>query len=291
LAHYNLGIALREQGKLAETEAAWREALRLRPDDSRAHVALGNALMARGKLAEAEAAYREAIRLRPDFPLAHLDLGLALDGQGKFRQALVSLRQGHALGNRQPGWPTAAVLRRIRQLERLGELEPELPAFLSGKRKPSGPEEQLELAALCQHRAKRLYASSVRFATEAFAARSALANDLSAGHRYNAACAAALVGCGRGEDADKLDDKERSRWRQQALDWLRADLAAWGKVLDKGNPQVKAVVQNKMRHWQSDADLAAVRDKAALGKLPEAEQKPWQQLWADVAALLRRASG
>jgi len=36
---------------------------------------------------------------------------------------------------------------------------------------------------------------------------------------------AALAAAGQGEDAAKLDDKERTRLRKQALDWLRADLA------------------------------------------------------------------
>jgi hypothetical protein len=43
-----------------------------------------------------------------------------------------------------------------------------------------------------------------------------------------------------------------------------------------------------MQHWQSDADLASVRDREALGKLSEGERDAWQKLWADVAALQRR---
>jgi hypothetical protein len=35
-----------------------------------------------------------------------------------------------------------------------------------------------------------------------------------AGFRSNAACAAALIGCGRPKDAKPLDDKERARWRK-----------------------------------------------------------------------------
>jgi hypothetical protein len=42
---------------------------------------------------------------------------------------------------------------------------------------------------------------------------------------------------------------------------------------------------------QKDADLAGLRDPDALAKLPEAEREPWQQLWTDVAALLKRAEG
>ncbi|HEV3343166.1 MAG TPA: protein kinase, partial [Pirellulales bacterium] len=43
-AHRNLGAALQEQGRPAEAEAEFREALRLRPDLPNAHFALGNAL-------------------------------------------------------------------------------------------------------------------------------------------------------------------------------------------------------------------------------------------------------
>jgi hypothetical protein len=32
------------------------------------------------------------------------------------------------------------------------------------------------------------------------------------------------VGCGQGQDADKLDNQERARWRRQALEWLRQDI-------------------------------------------------------------------
>ncbi len=62
--------------------------------------------------------------------------------------------------------------------------------------------------------------------------------------RFAVAVAAALAGCGKGEDAAKLDDKERTRLRQQALTWLRADLEAWGKLLesqpDKGRAGVRS---------------------------------------------------
>jgi hypothetical protein len=63
-----------------------------------------------------------------------------------------------------------------------------------------------------------------------------LAEDLNAQHRYNAARAAALAGCGAGEDAAHLTDSDRAGLRKQALDWLRADLEAWRKILDQGPP-------------------------------------------------------
>jgi hypothetical protein len=54
-------------------------------------------------------------------------------------------------------------------------------------------------------------------------------------------------------------------------------------------PAVKQAVRERLTHWQQDAELACVRDRGALDKLPESERQAWQQLWDDVAALLRRA--
>jgi hypothetical protein len=118
-----------------------------------------------------------------------------------------------------------------------------------------------------------------------------LAEDLGAGYRYNAACAAARSGCGQGKDADKLDDRERARLRRQALTWLRADLATWRKHLEANETKFRPAVQQTMQHWLSDTDLARVRDPGALPRRPEAERQDWQMLWADVQELFARARG
>jgi hypothetical protein len=116
-----------------------------------------------------------------------------------------------------------------------------------------------------------------------------LADDRRAQHRYNSACAAALAAAGRGEDAPKPDDAARTKLRSQAQGWLRAELAAWSKVLDSGDPKARAAVAQILRHWKGDSDLAGVRDADVLSALPEAERKEWQALWADVDALLKKA--
>ena len=43
-----------------------------------------------------------------------------------------------------------------------------------------------------------------------------------------------------------------------------------------------------LKHWQKDPDLAGVRDRSALEKLPDAERAEWEKLWADVAELLKK---
>ena len=75
IAHTNLGIALRDQGKLDEAIAEYRKAIRLKPDLAEAHHNLGIALASQGKLDEAIAEYRKAIRLKPDVAEAHINLG------------------------------------------------------------------------------------------------------------------------------------------------------------------------------------------------------------------------
>ena len=100
---------------------------------------------------------------------------------------------------------------------------------------------------------------------------------------------AALAGCGQGEEAAKLDEKEQARWRKQALNWLEADLALWTKQLQGGTPQNRKTAADTLRHWQRNNDLAGLRDAAALAKLPPGERAACEKLWGDAAALLKKA--
>jgi len=68
-----------------------------------------------------------------------------------------------------------------------------------------------------------------------------------------------------------------------------ADLTAWPKVIDNGLPQARQVGAQILQHWQKVPDLAGLRDKDAVDKLPQAERDACRKLWADVAALLKRA--
>jgi Flp pilus assembly protein TadD len=286
-AHCNLGNALLTQGKPAAAVAAFKEALRLKPDLPLAHYNLGNALWKQGKLAEAVACYRQALRLKPDYPEAHCNLGIALRDQGKPRESLAALRRGHALGAQTPGWSHPSA-RWVREARRLVQLDNQLPAILQGEAKPKDASEQVELARLCA--LKSWHAASARFYADAFSARPAPAPRVVAAHRFNAACSAALAGCGRGEDKPLPTAEQRAGLRRQALDWLRAALADLAKQAEKGDPQARAAAAGTLRHWKQDPDLAGVRDKDALGKLPEEERKAWGRLWAEVAALQSKAA-
>jgi predicted TPR repeat methyltransferase len=96
-AHYNLGTALKDQGKLDEAVACYRQALVHKPALAEAHNNLGTALKDQGKLDEALACYREALVLKPDNAEAHNNLGTALKDQGKLDEAVACYRQALVL--------------------------------------------------------------------------------------------------------------------------------------------------------------------------------------------------
>jgi serine/threonine protein kinase/Flp pilus assembly protein TadD len=286
--HSNLGGALMVKGQLKGAITEFQKALQLNDSLPQLHNNLGNALKGQGQLDEAIAEFGKAIRLKYDSPEPHCSLGDAFMRQGQFLKAVDEFRIGRDLGSRNPQWPYAAqVAQQLRDAERLANLDARLPKVLKGEEQPKDAAERLALADLCQ-RYKKQYAAATRFFADAFGAQPNLAEDLNAGNRYNAACAAALAGSGRGEDAAQLDDQKRVRLRQQALDWLGADLAAYRRMLDKEPDNSVPVTRQRMQHWQQDRDFVGLRHPEALAKLPEAEQTAWRQLWADVAAILER---
>jgi tetratricopeptide (TPR) repeat protein len=287
-AHNNLGVALQALGKLSEALAEYWVAIRLRPDYFEAHLRLGAALSVQNRLSEAIGEYQEALRLQPDHPEVNCALGLAQMALGGFPEALASLRRGHELGRKLPGWRYPSD-RWVQQAERPVELDAQLPGFLNGQSKPRDAAEQIELADLCNR--KQLHAAAVRFFAGAFKAEPKRAADLKSFNRYKAAWSATLAGCQQGKDAAGLDDSERARLRTQARGWLRDDLAAWAQFADGGKAEALALVHQQMQHWQQDANLAGVRHPWALWRLPSEERSVWREFWADVAALQKKADG
>jgi tetratricopeptide (TPR) repeat protein len=283
-AYNNLGSTLHAQGKLAEAEEAGRQAVALTPNSGENHYNLGNHLSAQRKKVEAIKAYRRAIVLQPNHAEAHCNLGHALLGRGEFAEGLTVLKRGHELGSQRRAWPYPSA-GWVQQAERLVQLDKRLATVLSDKVEPANAAERIALAELCQKPFKQFYSAAAHFYAEAFAAEPQWANNIRARHRYNAACAAALAGCGRGKDAAALRPVDRARLRGQALVWLRADLDHWAKQLAAATPQARAAVLQTLQHWQNDADLAGLRDPAGLAQLPQEERKAWAKLWQEIAVL------
>jgi tetratricopeptide (TPR) repeat protein len=285
--HNNLGQALSEKGEVDEVIVCFRKVIELDPNDAKAHYNLGHALChGKGQLDEAIACYQKAIAIDAKYAEAHCNLGSVLEAQGRFAESLAAYQRGHELGRKQPGWryPSA---RWVRQAKAKAALEVKLPAFLKGEFQPNGSTERLALARVCQ--VKKLNHAAAQLYLDLFAAEPKLADDLKAVHRYRAACAASLAAAGQGEDAGKLDDKEKARLRKQALDWLRADLALHTKQVESGQAAERTAAQKALRHAQKDTDFDGLRDAAALAKLPAEERAAYERLWVDVAALLQKA--
>jgi tetratricopeptide (TPR) repeat protein len=283
-AYHNLGVVLHEQKKLAEAEAAYRKAIQLKPDYAKAYHNLGVVLHEQKKLAEAEAAYRKAIQLKPDDAAAYNNLGTALRKQKKLTEAEAAFREADKLLPRNP-----TIQNNLRQTERWLELDKRLPAMLAGKEQPKSPQERIDLASFYAQYKQR-YIAAVNLYVAGFAADPKLAEDNRSAHRYNAACAAALAAASQGDDATGLSAEEWAWLQQHALDWLRADLAAKAKLVEKADKQTRQFVQQQLAHWQQDTDLTAVRDKEWLAAMPDFDRARWQRLWADVAALQKEAA-
>jgi hypothetical protein len=181
-----------------------------------------------------------------------------------------------------PAW-IAHVLRR----EAEAMILPNLPAFLEGKYRPRDNDERLALLGVCQF--KDLRGAEAGLYAAAFAADPKLADELQTGRRYGAARAAAMAGCGSGADGAKLSDAERSRWRQLARSWLRAELDAWARELESGRAAERAQARVALARWRADPDLVGLRDADALDRLPVAERQKCRTLWRDLDALLVRS--
>jgi serine/threonine-protein kinase len=202
--------------------------------------------------------------------------------QGRWREAARSYQDAVAAGDRNPAVAAKAI-----RMRRLAELHPRLPAYLGGALKPADNDEREALARLCQH--ERLFAAAARLLADALAADPRLSENPRSSHRYNAACFSALAAAGKGGEA--LGDAEKARLRRQALDWLKADLALWGKLLDGNRDAERGAVGGAMHHWQQDVDLAGVREEVWLAELPAGERKAWDELWSAVAGLRKKADG
>jgi tetratricopeptide (TPR) repeat protein len=105
-AHVYYGIALMQEGKLAEAVRPFEEAVRLDPGYIHAHLNLGSLYLRTGRTADALRCYRHALQQRPSNPVAHNNLGTALYLAGQTEEALQHYREAVRL---RPGFIDATV--------------------------------------------------------------------------------------------------------------------------------------------------------------------------------------
>jgi len=252
VARNTLRIPAEDTARLEETINHYRHAIRIEPSRPRPYGALGQALLAKRQFAEAKAVTRRCLELLPS---SEKDLRVRLERQQD-------------------------------RCRRLLDLEGRLPGIVQGTDNVATGE-CLDAAELCfvnEH-----YAAASRLYAEALGAQPQLTEDLRAGQRFNAARAAALAGCGRGDNAIELTESEKKQLREQAREYLKLDLAAWDNKLHTGTEADRVQAQRTLSPWLAEPDLAGLRNPAALDALAPGERQEWRALWSDVDALLASA--
>jgi protein O-mannosyl-transferase len=87
VAHDNLGIAFRQEGKMDEAINQFNMALQIDASDADSHNNLGTVLRQKGHVDEAMNQYQIALQIKPAFAEAHYNLGIALLQKGKAAEA------------------------------------------------------------------------------------------------------------------------------------------------------------------------------------------------------------
>jgi serine/threonine-protein kinase len=221
-------------------------------------------------------------------PFPHLVLAMAHQSAGRRADALRCFEHALAVfdwdASRMKGSEEWMFHTLRREAERT--VMPNLDAMLAGRAAPRDQDERLALVAVCQ--TTKRYAMAAALCAEAFDADPSLAGRVETGRRYDAACWAARAGRGDGRDGESLNGEQRARWRKQARAWLRGDLAEWAKA-SAGDPKDRERAHRTLMHWQSDPDLAGLREPALLAALEPAERDECSSIWSEVDRVIGRA--
>lgn len=94
---YQRALLLQQQGRLADAERYWRQALAADPDDARAHAFLATCLLDLKRTKEATDEARRAVGLGPDVAFAHFVLGRVMLERDRPDEAEASARRAVAL--------------------------------------------------------------------------------------------------------------------------------------------------------------------------------------------------
>jgi serine/threonine-protein kinase len=263
-----------------------------------------------GRPARAIPLLRESAVLLPNRAGPRLVLAMAQFQSGTpkvARQTLAAAMRAYNWKEPQADHPTAWVSHVLRrQAETL--MLPNLPAFLRGEYRPQDNDERLALLGACHFYGH--YAAAARLYADTFAADPQLADYLTTECRYRtlreelpeddrmeplategrflAARCAALAGAGRGKDWGTLSAAERMHWRQQARQWLHADLAQWARSLDSGYELDRNLAKKMMTLWRVERDLVELFEPSVPEELSPVERKDYVALWHEVDVLVKR---
>jgi tetratricopeptide (TPR) repeat protein len=94
---FDVAVGLTEKGDYAAAIPAWKKALDLDSEDSRAHYNLGLALEHQGQIDEAILQYARSVEINPQNAAAYTNLGVAFTRQAKLDEAIDSLSKSVAI--------------------------------------------------------------------------------------------------------------------------------------------------------------------------------------------------
>jgi tetratricopeptide (TPR) repeat protein len=246
---------------------------------SECHFNLGLTLAQMERLRDAEDQYRQAIKVNPNRADALVNMGAILLKTDRLTEAVPLYQKAFEIARRNPDkWVVPVFEKNLRAVKSQVEYDSRLQAVVAGRPDPAEGEITVFLADYCLEE-KKLPALAARLFARGFAVNPRMATAFHQ-YRYNAACAAALAGCGQ-SDGKALTEPERTKLREQAHAWLTADLSAWDA--ERGPDALKT-----LQHWRADPDLVGIRQDADIRNLPEAEQERWRKLWYNVGQLQRR---
>jgi hypothetical protein len=282
---------LTRTGRRDEAIGVLHEAIAIRPGDTIERIDLPDLTWIQSELAdhyaecglvdEAIAACRAALRTDEKLAAAWCKLGGLLRVKRRFREALDANQRGHELGLGHPGWdrPSAQWVEECREL---AENEDRVKAIVASGAMPE-PEDLPACAAVALEAGDA--ATAARWYLAASESQySGIMADPEVGHRFRAACAAALLSLEPGPDSRPALDTESAAWRGRALGWMRTDLDAWRAIRRTSAEVVYARI--RLRAWIGDPMLESLRNPGKRSALPSTERDQWAGAFADVAVLL-----
>jgi tetratricopeptide (TPR) repeat protein len=278
-------VALERLGRREEARAEYQKALAsfLRYPDLNAE-ALTDAVTAWRKHGLSDASKDgnlEALRLGRNSAATYSKRGVALGKAGEFDAAIVVLREAIPRDPHDPRSPYE-LGNVLRSVNRPAEA---ITAYREAVRlNVPDPEAYLRLAILLSDRGE--YTAALGMLEQGARADPRWLDDPRTFLRYKSACCATLAATGRGKDPSPPAD--RPVLRRKALDWLRADLAAWEKIL-AANPGSATELEKALARWLVDPDLAVMRPGLARDGIPADERSAWDALWAGVRSAIATA--
>jgi serine/threonine-protein kinase len=300
MAHCDLGLMFLLTHQFEKAVKEYRRTLQLDPTSVLGHWGLGQSLKGLGQYEEAIRNYHFVVReldpgkKRPnperndgeEYASAQIGIAESLLSLGRFSESSAAAQQVIQSPDASEPW-RQVMRRRLEMSQCLASIQDKIPALLAGRDELSDAA-KLRVLAEWLDLFKRQPVASVRIFDIAFSKEATLKPGPKSPDRFQAACAAALAGCGAGNDTAGLDIKTRKQMRAKSLRWLRADLDYWYNHFMNGKMAERLAAAQAMHAWKDEKNLEAVREPAQLAQFPEAERLEWQELWSAVDALAVR---